>query len=282
MHPYVHHNDRTLRYTDVRLSPGQSGLFNGWGVFTTILVHRGRPFAFDRHWRRLLSDAARVQVPFDFTADGVLAALGDVIRANRVVEGTARIYFVHNTAGAWHGHEPLPPTDLVIATGDLPRHVSPAILAVEPHGRHAAHPLAGTKVLSWVQNAWLVAHAHARGFHEAVLLNERDEVAECTAANIFAARDGVVATPPLDSGCLAGVTREILLERAAKEGPPVVEATLTLADLYAADEVFITSTSRGVLPVGRIEDHVVPRTDGPLTYQLGAAFVAYLERQTDA
>src|SRR5690606_29822021 len=116
---------------------------------------------------------------------------------------------------------------------------------VVPHGRHAANEFAGVKYMSWAQNLTWYERAHEQGFDEVVLLNERGEVAECTSANIFIASEGRVYTPPLSSGCLPGVTRAALIEDIRPAiGLRVTEKTLLPSDLEAADEVFITSTTR--------------------------------------
>jgi branched-chain amino acid aminotransferase len=107
--------------------------------------------------------------------------------------------------------------------------------------------------LSWSQNLTWYEEARQRGFDEAVLLNECGEVSECTSANIFAATGGEVYTPPLDSGCLPGVTRELLLEVVHVPGIKVTERALTPQDLERADQVFITSTTRDLLPAVFIE-----------------------------
>jgi branched-chain amino acid aminotransferase len=122
-------------------------------------------------------------------------------------------------------------------------------LCVIPGGRFAASPYSRTKVLSWAFNLNWYQAAHERGFDEVILLNEREEVSECTSANIYAAFGNDVYTPPLESGCLPGITREILLTDLLVPGVRVQERTLTLADLVNADEVFVTSSTRDVLPV---------------------------------
>jgi branched-chain amino acid aminotransferase len=276
MHEHIFHNDRVLPLAQGRLSPGQSGLLSGWGIFTTIRIYQGQAFAFERHWNRLHRDAERIHLPFDFSSQAVNEALRQVIEANAVSEGCARIYFVNNKAGFWSSNEPGPPTDLLIFTSDLP--VFPALtkLALQENGRHAAHPLAGTKVISWLHNVWSLDQARRRGFDEVILLNERGELTECTAANLFCVEAGRVTTPPLSSGCLAGVTREVLLEIAAQIKLPMQEKTLRVNELHEAEEVFITSTSREILPVRQIEDHRVPLSPGPVTARLSKAFSDYL------
>ena len=257
--------------------PDRSGLFCGWGLFTTLRIAQGEPFAFERHWRRLERDAARTRVPFPFDPQQVRAQLRELIAANEVREGTARIYMIYNQVGFWQSDEPLPLVDLLLYTAGLPPHREPARLSVTEHGRDAAAPLSGVKVTSWLQNVWSLQGAQQLGFDETIMLNERGEVAECTAANIFCVRDGAVATPPLSSGCLEGVTRSVLLEFAPGAGIEVREQTLRLDDLYAADEVFISSTNRSLVGVGEIAGHKFSAAPGPVTLRLEKAFREYIE-----
>jgi branched-chain amino acid aminotransferase len=281
IHRFVFHNDRTLPIEQVRLSPGQSGLLSGWGLFTTIRVAEGVPFAFERHWQRLSRDAERTHCPFPFAEEFVRAQLGAVLAANRVREGSGRIYIIHNRAGFWRSDESLPEADLLICSAGLPSYRELVRLGLREHGRHAASPLAGVKVTSWLQNVWNLHEAQQAGFDEVVLLNERGEVAECTAANIFCARQGRVLTPPLSAGCLAGITRSVLLEIGARAGLPVEEQTLFPEDLYSSDEVFISSTNRSMLPVIEINGHKIANAPGPATRTLDKAFAAYMREYID-
>jgi branched-chain amino acid aminotransferase len=251
-------------------------LFNGWGLFTTLRIYQGQPFAYERHWERLRRDAERTRMPFDFDPAGVRAHVEELVEANRVTHGCARLIFVYNQVGFWRSRETMPPVDVIIFTSDLPDRGSAARLCLLPHGRYASHPLAGTKVLSWLDNVWALEGAHRRGFDEVILLNERGEVAECTAANIFCVRAGRVATPSLSSGCLAGVSRAILLEEIGPQlGLAIEERALLPAELYAADEIFISSTTREVQPVTQIEEHSFP-SPGETTRRLQQAFGNYI------
>ena len=282
IHRFVFHNDRLLPIEQVRLSPGQSGLFNGWGLFTTIRIVEGIPFAFERHWQRLSRDAERTHCPFPFDVTTVSEQLAEVLRANQVREGCARIYVIYNQAGFWRSDEVFPPADLLICSSDLPAHRDRVRLAVREHGRHAASPLAGVKVTSWLNNVWNLQEAQQAGWDEVVLLDERGEVSECTAANIFCVRGGRVATPPLSSGCLEGVTRDILLEISPRAGVPVEECTLFPEDLYSADEVFISSTNRNVIAVSEINGHKIAAAPGPIVQKLDQVFAAYVREYVEA
>jgi branched-chain amino acid aminotransferase len=276
IHRNVFHNESLLPIEKVRLSPGQGGLTCGWGIFTTLRISRGEAFAYERHWRRLEKDAAIIHMPIPYTAAKIRVHLHEVIRANKVSEGSARIYLVYNQVGHWQSDEAKPPVDLIIYTAGLPEYRERVRLALREHGRHAGSPLAGVKTISWLPNVWAVAEAQKEGFDEVVLLNERGEVTECTAANIFAAKNNKVLTPPLSSGCLEGVTRGILFEIAPEAGFSFVEQTLRPDDLYSADEVFITSTNRSLIGVGEIAGHKIASAPGPITLRLEDTFAAYV------
>jgi branched-chain amino acid aminotransferase len=282
IHRFVFHNDRLLPVEDVRLSPGQSGLMTGWGLFTTIRIVERVPFAFERHWRRLSRDAEKTRCPFPFKAEAARDRLLEVLHANQVDEGCARIYVIHNRAGAWRSDEGFPAADLLICSSALPPHAEAPRLAIQEHGRHAASPLAGVKVTSWLNNVWNLQEAQQAGWDEVVLLNERGEVAECTAANIFCVRGGQVSTPPLSSGCLEGVTRGLVLDLGPQAGIPVEERTVFPDDLYSADEVFISSTNRNVIGVAEINGRKISIPSGPVVQALERAFIRYVREYVEA
>jgi branched-chain amino acid aminotransferase len=282
IHRFVFHNDRLLPVTEVRLSPGQAGLLNGWGLFTTVRIYEGIPFAFERHWNRLQRDAERTHCPFPFEENVVRGQLAEVLHANQVREGAARVYVIYNQVGFWRSDEDFPRVDLLLCSADLPAYREPARLGLREHGRHAASPLAGVKVISWLDNVWNYYEAQQAGFDEVVLLNERGEVAECTAANIFCVKDGRVATPPVAAGCLQGITRSVLLEIGSGAGAPVEERVLRPEDLYAADEIFISSTNRNLLGVGEVNGRKIAAAPGAVTLRLEKAFGEYVRPYLEA
>lgn len=276
IHRNIFHNETLLPVEKARLSAGQAGLLCGFGLFTTLRIARGEAFAYERHWRRLEKDAGIIHLPMPYSGAKVRVHLHEVIRGNRVNEGCARIYLVHNDVGFWQTDEPRPKVDLLITTADLPEYREPARLALREHGRHAASALCSVKTTSWLNNVWSVGEATGAGFDEVVLLNERGEVAECTSANIFAVKEGKVFTPPLNSGCLEGVTRGILFEIAPEAGVSVVQQALRPEDLYTADEVFITSTNRNVISVAEIAGRPIAMPSNPLAQRFNGLFSAYV------
>ena len=278
MHSRIVHNG-VLRPIEACLSPGQVGLLTGWGVFTTLRIYAGVPFAFELHWERLSCDAQRLRMRLDFEPEQIRQQLLQLITANGASEAAARLSFVRNRAGMWSvetGRE----TDYLLFTAELPPWPSSARLTVSPDSRHAASALAGTKMLSWVANVATLEEVKERGFDETVLLNERGEVSECTAANLFTVRQGKLLTPSLDSGCLPGVTRRIVLKLGPQLGLETREQLLCLEDLRTADEVFLSSTTRELMPVRELGGSPLPR--GPVTARLQTAFQAYVRNYVES
>ena len=253
MHPFLLHNGEVHESSARLLEPGQVGLLNGWGVFSTLRVCDGVLFAFERHWARMARDAKLLRVPMPWNAAAMERELMKLVEANQALNATLRVVVVRNKGGAYQGPAIQSEVDLIAFTKELNHWGESATLGVQPQARHAQSAFAGTKMLSWSFNLVFYEQAIASGFDEVVLLNERDEVSECTSANIFASQDDRVFTPPLTSGCLPGITRELLLDVVRAPGITVEERSLRLEDLERADGVFITSTTRDLLPVRRIE-----------------------------
>jgi branched-chain amino acid aminotransferase len=264
VHRFLLHNDEIREASERGLAPGQVGLLAGWGVFSTLRVYDGVMFAFERHWERMQTDAARMRVPFPAQPEWLESRLYRLIEANQASRGlplnaTLRVVVVRNRGGIFEGPGITRDFDLIAFTVDPAHWPETVKLGVVPDGRHAASEFAGTKYISWAENLTRYERAHEQGWDEVILLNERGEVAECTSANLFLVdAGGRVWTPPLSSGCLAGVTRAVLLEDLRELDIGVGEKRVMLDDLRSAAEVFITSTTRELLPVTNIEGLSIP------------------------
>jgi len=276
MDQLIYHNDRILPLEKARLSPGQVGLLTGWGVFTTLRVYQGKPFAFERHWARMKRDALQLGVPLCYEEEAVRQAIVDLVSANQHPESMARVSFVKNEGGLWAEAPGSPATDLLIFTRSLVDWPAVQRLQLEPHGIFSVGPYAGVKMLSWVSHAAVLERVHSQGFDDALLVNEKEQIAECTSANVFLVRGGEIFTPPLTSGCLAGITREILLEIAPKAGFPLHEKELTADDLSTAEEVFISSTTREVAAIASINPQWKYPAPGKTTLALEKIFQEYV------
>ncbi len=277
IHRFVLHNDAIREASELSLSPGQVGLLSGWGVFSTLRVADGVLFAFERHWARMKRDATAMHVPLPDDMEPVRRRLLELIEANNAPNCTLRIVVVRNGGGMWAGPSTGCESDLIALTAESKDWGTGVKLAYQPNGRYTACPFSGTKILSWAMNLTWLESAQWRGFDEVILLNERGEVSECTSANIFIAHGSEVWTPPLTSGCLPGITRELLLGEVQAPGFRVSAKAFTPAELEAADEVFITSTTRDLLPVVQVEGKKVGPA-GAAREALTRAFRVYLKK----
>ncbi len=280
MHGHVLYNSDVLPADSKILQAGQIGVLSGWGVFTTMRIAEGIPFAFERHWERMARDARTLHIDLSQDPDAVRRNLLRLVEANGADEATMRVCVFRSEGGFWAGPGSGNASDLVAMTNDVMHWAESVTLDAAEQGRHAASPFAGTKTLSWAHNLTLVETARQNGDDEVILLNERNEVAECTSANIFAAKGGTTYTPPLSSGPLPGVTRALMLDELDAAGAPVEEKVLSLDDFYEADEVFITSTTRELLPVSGIRGRRLRGGDGPwpVMETLRTALAAYMRR----
>jgi branched-chain amino acid aminotransferase len=276
MDSLIFHNDCILPLTQVRLSPGQMGLLMGWGVFTTLRIYEGVPFAFDQHWRRMAHDATRLGITLDYDQSMVREAIIKLAASNQRPEAMARVSFVKNQGGLWAEASDGPATDLLIFTREVAIWPLASRLMLVPGVIFSVGRLAGAKMLSWVQNAGTLERAHTEGFDDALLTNEHGQLGECTSANIFLVRDGKVLTPPLTSGCLPGITRNMLLKVIPAAGYELHQEDLTPYDLASATEVFITSTTREVAAVSFIHPDWNFAAPGKITLDLKSAFREYV------
>ena len=276
IHSRVYHNGRIRGSSETLLSPGQLGLLAGWGVFTTLRVKDGALFAWDRHWSRMCRDAAGIHLEMPSDPDSLYRDLVGLVEANGRENCTMRLVIVRNTGGMGEAATSGTAIDVIAMTAESKSWGDSVRLDIQPNGRFAAGEFAGAKLNSWAQNLTWAERAHRRGFDETVLLNERGTVAECTSANIFAVCGAEVRTPPLSDGCLPGITREVLLGEVSVPGIQVVESSLTLDDLYGADDVFITSTTRDLLTVREIAG-IELKMQGDVRSKLCAAFREFVQ-----
>jgi branched-chain amino acid aminotransferase len=278
LHSRILHNGQIRTADSPALFAGQIGLLSGWGVFSTLRVTEGALFAWERHWARMSRDARLLNVAMPPDADAVERDLLRLIEANGRPDCTLRLAVVRNSGGIWEG-----PTadrravDVIALTADSKQWGESVQLGIEADARFSRNEFAGAKILSWAQNLAWAERAARQGFDEVVLLNERGLVAECTSANVFAVFGNEAITPPLSDGCLPGITREILLKEIHLSDAFVVERSLTPDDLYRADEVFISSTTRDLLPVREIAGRELNGESG-IRQRLSAAFRQFLQR----
>jgi branched-chain amino acid aminotransferase len=213
-----------------------------------------------------------MRIPFTIPGPDLEQALLALVEVNRAQNAVLRVAVVRNRGGLFEAPGITRDTDIVAFTADLTKWSAGVKLSYVPNGRFGASPFAGAKITSWAENLTWYEEAHVRGFDEVVLLNEDGAVSECTSANIFVIHGDDVWTPHVEtSGCLPGVTRAILLEELHDTGLHISERELYPSDLEDADQVFITSTTRDLLPVAEI-DGAQLRQDPQRLARLATAF----------
>jgi branched-chain amino acid aminotransferase len=267
-------NGRLSTEADAQVSPFDHALLTGDGVFETLKVERGVPFAVRRHLERLARSAAGLALDTP-PVDTVRAALAQVVDANALTDGVARITLTGGPAPLGSDRGPAGPT-LIVACGP-PRGWGPAAaVVVAPWPRNERSPLAGLKTVSYAENVIALRSARERGAEEAVFGNLAGRLCEGTGTNVFVGLGGRMLTPPLSSGCLAGVTRDLLLELGVAD-----EEDVPLSALGQADEAFLTSSTRDVQPISSVDSTPLPATPGPLTKAAADAFRDLQARDAD-
>ena len=251
---------------EARVSPFDHGLLTGDGVFETLHVYRGVPFAASRHLDRLARSAAGMRLPLP-AVDVLADAMHQVVAANAVVDGRLRITVTGGPGPLGSDRGDAGPTVIVASA---PPASWPAVtdVVVVPWPRNDRGALSGLKTVSYGENVVALAHARDRGAGEALFANLSGNLCEGTGTNVFVGVGGRLLTPPLSSGCLAGITRELVLECT-----DAAEETLPYDVLFTADELFLTSTVREVQAVRKVDDHVVGDAPGPVTAAARAALV---------
>ena len=299
--PVLWLDDRLLPVDDAHLSPLDHGLTVGDGVFETLKVLRGEPFALTRHLRRLRRSAAGLGLEVPRSDDELRAAAASVIAANGLGAGPAvdapaatgdappeggasvdqapigrlRITVTGGIGPAGSDRGDAPPTVLITAGPSAPAPTTVDVVTV-PWRRNEHSAVAGLKTTSYAENVVALARARAAGADEAIFANTAGDLCEGTGSNVFGVHDGRLLTPPLSSGCLAGITRELLAEVVEVEERP-----LPLDALARADEAFLTSSTRDVVPIARVDGRPLPRAPGPVTAACAEAFTALAARDLD-
>jgi len=265
-----------LAATKARVAPVSSAMLYGRGVFTTVAIYQGKPFLWPEHWQRLLDHAKRLNIDCGgCTQAGVGEALSKLISVNNVSDGRARVILLARSGrDFWKTKTPgAKQTDMLIMTGEAQKVPAAGMtLAVSPYRINTFSPLTGIRSLNYLEQVLSWEEAQAREFDEAVMLNERGEIAAATMANIFWVKEGTVYTPALSTGAVAGITRSTVLQLAEKELIPVVEGVYELGDLVEAEEIFLTSANLGVAIVTTFDFRQYSMTPENVSSRLRKAF----------
>jgi branched-chain amino acid aminotransferase len=264
MKELVSFNGEIVGAGDSNIIAVSSAALYGKGVFTTIAVRGSEPMLLDKHWHRLSENASVIGIDISaYSESAVRRSLEQVIAANNVDSGRARTtFFDESASGVWR-FETGRITSLLITASSGHTRARPLWLALSPYTINSRSPLAGVKSCNYLENILALNEAKKAGFDEAIRLNERGLVTSACMANVFWMKGGTLYTPPLSTGCLAGTTREFIMERfdciEAEEGSDALEN---------AEAVFLTSAGLGVSEVAGFNE----RTFAPSGHEILSAF----------
>jgi len=261
MHCFASFNHQIISAENSFLSAISPAAFYGRSIFTTVAIYHSKPFLWQKHWLRLTKNARKIGIGLaEFTEQTIKNSFLEIIAANKIINGRARLtFFDESPISTWHTsqkHE----TSFLINTADF-REISEHLrLTVSPFRTNSTSPLSGVKSCNYLENILALEDAKMKGFDEAVRVNERGEIVSACMANIFWLKDGKVFTPSLDTGCLAGTTREFVLENYS-----VCHKKAKLNKINEADTVFLTSAGIGVVQIAEFQEKKFSRESHEIT-----------------
>jgi branched-chain amino acid aminotransferase len=258
-------NGTLLPDDEARISVFDHGLVTGDGIFETIKVVRGVPFALSRHLARLARSAAGLGLA-EPDLDQIRAGAMAVVESSELELARMRITVTGGIAplGSERGGSPL---TAIVALGEMHAPTPSVDVTTVPWPRNEHGALSGLKTTSYGENVRALAYAVEHGGSEAIFSNTAGNLCEGTGTNVFVVSDGKLLTPPLSAGCLAGVTRALVIEWAG-----AAEQDLPLAALAGADEAFLTGTTRDVQPISGVDGQALPAAPGPITKKAAEVF----------
>jgi len=279
MNAKVYINGKLFDKAEAKISVYDHGLLYGDGVFEGIRVYAGKVFRLREHVERLYESARHIKLEIPLSREQMAEAVTSTVAANAKRDGYIRL-IVTRGAGSL-GLDPRKTTDpqVIVIVDDIslyPPELYEHGLEIVTAATIRNHPDAlspRVKSLNYLNNILAKMEGIQAGCVEALMLNHKGELAECTGDNIFLVKRGTMRTPPPEAGILEGVTRNAVMELARAARIPVLESALTRHDLFAADECFLTGTAAEVIPVVKCDGRVIGSgKPGPITRQLREAF----------
>ncbi len=303
MSDFVHLNGQLLPYDDARIAPADAGLLHGAGLFETLRAKNGKIFRLRQHLQRLANSAHALNIPFALSETQLAEITADLLEANGLADARLRLTITRGDLHEATADNPTPPVTLLLTAAEfLP--YPPALyekgmtVIISRFKQNPESPLTGHKTTSYLDRLLALREAQELKAGEALWFTPHTNLlAEGSISNIFlVTQDGILATPPLTTTsdplstqhsalstrlCLPGITRQLTLELATAAGILPHERPLTIHDLLAAKEVFLTNAIMGLMPVTAIEKHIIAAGQpGPLTQQLRTAYNQTLESET--
>jgi len=260
---------------NAKVSVFDHGLLYGDGIFEGIRFYRGKVFRLEEHIERLYMSAAAICLTIPLDRAAMTEALLETIRQNELQDGYVRLVVTRGSGDLGLNPALCPKATVIIIASKITLYPEEmyrnGLMVVTcatrriPHG--ALSPM--VKSLNYLNNVLAKIEAQQAGAGEGLMLNEQGYVAECTGDNIFIVKKGAIFTPPISSGALAGITREVVIELAKELGLPLSEPNMTRYDIFTADECFLTGTAAEVIPAVKLDGRLIGGgKPGPITKQL--------------
>ena len=251
------------------------GLLYGDGVFEGIRVYSHRVFMLPEHVSRLYESARAIRLTIPISEAEMVAAVEQTVAANRIEDGYVRLVITRGAGSLGLDIRKTSDPQVIVIADTItlyPQELYEKGLSIVTASTIRNHPGALSpriKSLNYLNNILAKIEATDQGCLEALMLNHKGDVAECTGDNIFIVKQGVLKTPPTDAGILEGITRNVVLQLAEKAGIPTREVTLQRHDLYVADEFFLTGTAAELIPVVQLDGRPIgDGKPGPMTQKL--------------
>ena len=264
---------------NAKISVFDHGLLYGDGVFEGIRAYNGRIFKLREHIERLFKSAKAILLTIPMTVDELCEAVRLTCEENQLEDGYVRLLVTRGEGSLGLNPESCKRPSVIVIAGAIqlyPKEYYEAGLTIvtAPTVRNlhnAVNP--AIKSLNYLNNVLAKIEASNAGCEEAIMLNSEGFVAECTGDNLFILSENILATPPLAAGALYGITRNVVMELARKEGLEVVEKNISRYDVFVADECFLTGTGAEVVPVVKVDQRVIGEgVPGAVTRKLVAAY----------